>query len=54
MSTLLDRFCRYARVNTQADEKSSSVPTTPGPLELGRVLRDELREGRTISRRESP
>jgi tripeptide aminopeptidase len=42
METLLDRFCRYVRVHTTADEKSTSVPTTPGQLELGRMLRDEL------------
>lgn len=44
MNTLLDRFCRYVRVDTTADEKSATVPTTPGQLELGRLLRDELRE----------
>jgi tripeptide aminopeptidase len=43
MSTLLERFCRYARIDTQADEKSSTYPSTPGQLELGRLLRDELR-----------
>jgi tripeptide aminopeptidase len=39
---LLDRFLRYVRVNTQADEKSTTYPSTPGQLELGRMLRDEL------------
>jgi tripeptide aminopeptidase len=43
MDTLLDRFCRYVRINTQADEKSSTYPSSPGQLELGRLLRDELR-----------
>lgn len=43
MSTLLDRFCRYVRIDTQADEKSTTYPSTPGQLELGRLLRDELR-----------
>src|SRR5262245_12524452 len=43
MDTLLDRFCRYVRVNTQADESSSTYPSTPGQLELGRMLTDELR-----------
>ena len=42
MDTLLDRFCRYVRINTQADEKSATVPSSPGQLELGRMLRDEL------------
>lgn len=40
--TLLDRFLRYVRVDTQADERSSAYPSTPGQLELGRMLRDEL------------
>ncbi len=42
MDTLLDRFCRYVRINTQADEKSGTVPSSPGQLELGRMLKDEL------------
>jgi tripeptide aminopeptidase len=44
MSKLLDRFCRYVRVGTQADEKSSTYPSSPGQLELGRMLVGELRE----------
>src|SRR5262245_27115952 len=43
MNTLLDRFCRYVRIDTQADEKSTTYPSSPGQLELGRLLRDELR-----------
>ncbi len=43
METLLERFCRYVRVHTQADEKSTTVPSTPGQLVLGRMLVDELR-----------
>jgi tripeptide aminopeptidase len=42
MTTLLDRFCRYARIDTQADEKSTTYPSTPGQLELGRLLTQEL------------
>ncbi len=42
MDTLLKRLCRYVRIDTMSDEKSSTVPTTPGQLELGRLLRDEL------------
>jgi tripeptide aminopeptidase len=44
MSTLLERFCRYVRVTTQADEKSTTYPSTPGQLELGRMLAEELRQ----------
>src|SRR5438132_292396 len=43
METLLDRFCRYVRIDTQADETASSYPSSPGQLELGRMLADELR-----------
>src|ERR1017187_686373 len=39
---LLERFCRYVRINTQADETSASYPSTPGQLELGRLLAQEL------------
>ncbi len=44
MDTLLDRFCRYVRIDTQANEKSSTYPSTPGQLDLSRLLRDELRQ----------
>jgi tripeptide aminopeptidase len=40
--TLLERFLRYVKIDTQADEKSNTYPSTPGQLELGRLLRDEL------------
>jgi tripeptide aminopeptidase len=43
MNTLLDRFCRYVRINTQADETSKTYPSSPGQLELGRMLTEELR-----------
>ena len=43
MSTLLDRFCRYVRIDTQADEKATTYPSSPGQLELGRLLAAELR-----------
>jgi tripeptide aminopeptidase len=42
MSSLLDRFCRYVRIDTQADESSKTYPSTPGQLVLGRMLKDEL------------
>jgi tripeptide aminopeptidase len=40
--TLLDRFLRYVRIDTQADDKSSTYPSSPGQLVLGAMLRDEL------------
>jgi tripeptide aminopeptidase len=44
MDTLLDRFCRYVRIHTQADEAATTYPSTPGQLELGRLLEQELRD----------
>jgi tripeptide aminopeptidase len=41
-STLLDRFIRYARIDTKADEKATTYPSSPGQLVLGKMLRDEL------------
>src|SRR5262245_49941130 len=42
MSQLLDRFLRYVRIDTKADENSSTYPSSPGQLVLGKLLRDEL------------
>ena len=41
-STLLERFLRYVRIDTKADEKSTAYPSSPGQLVLGKMLRDEL------------
>jgi tripeptide aminopeptidase len=40
---LLDRFQRYVRVDTQSAQDSDTSPSTPGQLELGRMLVAELR-----------
>ncbi len=42
MKDLLDRFCRYVRVSTQADDRSTTYPSSSGQLELGRMLVQEL------------
>jgi len=42
MNTLLDRFVRYVRIGTQSDEKAATYPSSPGQLELGRLLAQEL------------
>ncbi len=42
MERLLERFCRYCRIDTQADDRSSTYPSTPGQLDLGRLLLKEL------------
>jgi len=41
--TLLDRFLAYVRIDTQADEHSSSSPSTAKQLDLCRLLADECR-----------
>jgi len=42
--TVLDRFLRYVRIDTRADDSSTSCPSTPGQLTLQRLLADELRD----------
>ena len=44
MNTLLDRFCRYVRIDTTAIETATTYPSSPGQLELGRLLTEELRD----------
>jgi len=39
---LLDRFLKYVAIDTTAQEGQSVYPSSPGQLELGRILRDEL------------
>ncbi|MGE0608876.1 MAG: peptidase T [Pirellulales bacterium] len=39
---LLDRFLRYVRVDTTAQEGSATYPSSAGQLELGRLLVQEL------------
>lgn len=42
MQTLLDRFLRYVRIDTKADENATCYPSSSGQLVLGKLLRDEL------------
>src|SRR5438128_2678343 len=44
METLLERFCRYVRIDTQADEQAATYPSSVGQLELGKMLVQELRQ----------
>jgi tripeptide aminopeptidase len=43
MTTLLARFLRYVQIDTQADETSSTYPSTAKQLTLSRLLADECR-----------
>lgn len=41
---LLERFLRYVKIDTQADEHSQTSPSTMKQLDLSRVLADECRQ----------
>jgi tripeptide aminopeptidase len=41
---LLERFLRYVRIDTQSTRDRAQSPSTPGQLELSRMLVEELRE----------
>ncbi len=41
-ATLLERFLQYVRVETTANADHSTIPSTPGQLELGRILVSQL------------
>jgi tripeptide aminopeptidase len=43
MENLVDRFIRYARINTQSDESSKTCPSTPAQLEFANMLCNELK-----------
>jgi tripeptide aminopeptidase len=40
--SVLDRFLRYVRIDTRADETVASCPSSPGQIELIRLLAGEL------------
>lgn len=42
--SLLDRFLRYVQVDTTACDSSSTYPSSPGQLVLGKLLAEELRQ----------
>jgi tripeptide aminopeptidase len=41
---LLDRFLRYVKVHTTADDATDRYPSSQGQLDLGRMLVEELRQ----------
>lgn len=43
MESVLERFLRYVKVDTQSDENSASYPSTAKQLDLSRMLADECR-----------
>ncbi len=42
--TVLDRFIRYAKIDTQSDPHSDTCPSTEKQKNLGRLLVEELKE----------
>ncbi len=42
--TILDRFIRYVKIDTQSAEESSSCPSTEKQLELSRLLVEEMKQ----------
>jgi tripeptide aminopeptidase len=40
---IIERFTKYVKVNTQSDPNSNTCPSTPGQLELGKMLVKELK-----------
>ena len=41
--TLLDRFCRYVRIDTQSSDTSTTYPSTEKQKDLLRLLVDDLK-----------
>ncbi len=41
---VVERFCRYVRVNTASCEKSKTSPSTQSQLDLAKILKSELQE----------
>ena len=41
-TSALERFLRYVVIDTRSDDSSTACPSTPGQLELGRLLVTEL------------
>ena len=44
MENILNRFIRYAKIDTQSDETSNTIPSTLKQLDLLNLLVDELKE----------
>ena len=44
MEKIVERFTKYIAIGTKSDESSESCPSTPGQLELGKLLVEELKE----------
>ena len=43
-SPVLEKFLRYVKINTRSSAESETVPSTPGQLELAKILCDDLKK----------
>lgn len=50
---LLQRFLRYVRIDTTAGTDTENYPSSPGQLELGRLLADELQAMGLVNARQN-
>lgn len=41
---IIERFTRYVKVDTQSNEESQTVPSTPGQIKFGKLLVEELKQ----------
>lgn len=44
MTKVVEKFIKYIKYDTRSDEKSTTIPTTPGQLELAKELAKELED----------
>lgn len=44
METLLERFIRYAKINTRSSEESNTIPSTQSQVDFAKMLVEELKE----------
>jgi peptidase T len=44
MSKVVEKFIKYIKYDTRSDENSTTIPTTPGQLELAKELAKELED----------
>jgi tripeptide aminopeptidase len=40
--SMIDRFVKYTKIETTADPESKTTPSTPGQMELAKIIRDDL------------
>ncbi|MFL2077862.1 peptidase T [Marinilactibacillus psychrotolerans] len=43
-TNLVDRFIKYAKINTRSDESSTTIPSTQSQVEFAKFLMDDLKE----------